>query len=67
MLSALAASTNHRRKQSLLALEEITRVAIESVSPRQLVGGSVRVVRGVGSECGAAVMSVGGREYTLNQ
>ena len=64
MLSALTASTNHRRKQSILALEEITRVAIESVSPRQLVGGSVRVVR---SECGAAVMSVGRREYTLNQ
>ena len=50
-------------QHALLAGREVCRAAIESVSPRQLVWGSVSVVERVGS----TVMNVGGREYPLDQ
>ena len=59
--TSTTASLHHQ--QSLLAGREICRAAIESLSPRQLVGGNVRVME---KESGA-VLYVGGREYPLDQ
>ena len=51
-------------QHALLTGQEVCRAAIESVSPRQLVWGSVSVVEKVGR---STVMHVGGREYPLDQ
>ena len=65
MLSGRATTaTASHHQQSLLAGREICRAAIESLSPRQLVGGSVKVVDAAGS---GAVLGVRGREYALDQ
>ena len=52
-------------RRSLVALSEMCRSAIESVSPRQLVCGRVRVKEGGRRD--TAVMCVDGRDYALNQ
>ena len=61
-----SAMTATRHQRSLAMAKEIGRAALESVSPRELLGRSVRVTR-VENEHSSAVMSVGGRDYTLDQ
>lgn len=50
-------------QHALLTGREVCRAAIESVSPRQLVWGSVNVVE----KDGSTMINVGGREYPLDQ
>ena len=60
---ATYATAASHHQQSLLAGREICRAAIESLSPCQLVGGSVRVMEGKNG----TVLCVGDREYPLDQ
>ena len=62
-VSATVGSVVGGHQRSLSAARDICREALASVSPSQLVHGSVRVEE----KMGAHVMCVGDKEYVLNQ